>query len=1189
MLDPAQEDINQALKLDGDDPATLLEFGELSYDRAVTAQTEGRKDESDQIVAAGRLHLLRGIELAPENSKLLLSIAQLEWDFGDRDDSVRYIKKSLERTPGDIPTLAMLAETYIANSEYAKSQKLIDNLPAHPAAQALADYLQGRLLIAKEEWPEALKQFESALQNPDNSAMLVERINLNLARCYRHTGNRDGEVEAYRRVLKMSPNSTSARLGIAGRHLEQNRILEAINEYRQLTHVRDVPPLLIRLLIGQNLRLPDVARDWREIDSLIEVLEKDAKDSVLPALLKIETLVARNRVGMARDLAESKSLDHPDRAELKIALSHLLELSGENRQALRVLEQARNNGLDSIELRLSLARLWTQRNASDLGGKLKSLEQSSKRFDEENRLRLWNGLARTFAEIGFQDDAVRLWNEVTRLRPDDLNSHVELFHIALSRGDRNAQNSALHELLRIDDENGAVFCYCESVRLIAMARSGDAPVLPKARRLLQKAAVAAPNWSSIAVARAQLEELEGNIDAAITDYQIAVDQGERGGLVAQRLVKLLYRRNRFDEVNEIMRRFETTSANVLSDHAWRTASTIALTIKNREHAVELAQRAVETDESNHWNYIWLGQALAANGNKVAAETTLRKAISLATDDPTPYVALMHFLTSNGETDRAAAVLDEAKEKTTIESTPILLGRSYALIGDLKRASELFNHEIGRKPDDIDALRAFAESCLQRGAMRQAELLLRRLTTNKSADETQRSWARRNLAITLAEIGGYAGFREALSLLAENKRDNSSSTADQSAEAFVLATRNSLRSRRRAQQIMQELMADAKLQDRDRWLLARLLEDQGEWKRAREMYNDVLQRNGNRPAYLVHYVDSLLNHRALAEASRWLQRLKSHRPNDFQTIQLTSRLMVAEEHTDRAIALIREYINNKQAIPADVATRIGLSAMLCDDLALRIQDGDTAAIDKLDSEAENLYRHAVQRQPGQILGWLSFLSRRGRVADAFDLCDRAWQKMSPEQAAQLAIAGASSNVFSSDQISKIELYMTKAIAADPDSESLKVSMADLRGLQGRYDDAVAMFRQILSQNPDSISALNNLGWLLALWKEKPQEALPFIERAIELAGPAPQFLDTRACVRIALGELDKAIDDLEDALDESPSAVSYLHLATANFERDDISEARLALRLAEENGLDVNRLHPLEREKYEQLIEQLAAK
>ena len=96
----------------------------------------------------------------------------------------------------------------------------------------------------------------------------------------------------------------------------------------------------------------------------------------------------------------------------------------------------------------------------------------------------------------------------------------------------------------------------------------------------------------------------------------------------------------------------------------------------------------------------------------------------------------------------------------------------------------------------------------------------------------------------------------------------------------------------------------------------------------------------------------------------------------------------------------------------------------------------------------------------------------------------------------------------------------------------------------------------------------------------------VDRAIELSGPLPMLLDTRATARMALGQVDAAIEDLEEATNSGPSATRYFHLAQAYRKANRPGDAREALREAKALGLDEGSLHPMERKGYHQLLGEL---
>ena len=94
-------------------------------------------------------------------------------------------------------------------------------------------------------------------------------------------------------------------------------------------------------------------------------------------------------------------------------------------------------------------------------------------------------------------------------------------------------------------------------------------------------------------------------------------------------------------------------------------------------------------------------------------------------------------------------------------------------------------------------------------------------------------------------------------------------------------------------------------------------------------------------------------------------------------------------------------------------------------------------------------------------------------------------------------------------------------------TLYLHLADLKDLQGDYDQAIFNCREALKLDDRNVVAMNNIAWLLAK-RGKASEALDLINRAITLAGERAELLDTRATVQLALARTDEALKDLNDA-------------------------------------------------------------
>jgi len=124
---------------------------------------------------------------------------------------------------------------------------------------------------------------------------------------------------------------------------------------------------------------------------------------------------------------------------------------------------------------------------------------------------------------------------------------------------------------------------------------------------------------------------------------------------------------------------------------------------------------------------------------------------------------------------------------------------------------------------------------------------------------------------------------------------------------------------------------------------------------------------------------------------------------------------------------------------------------------------------------------------------------------------------------------------------------------------------------RADDvpqAVALLEQILQTYPNHSAAMNNLAYLLTDRANRPQEALPYAERARELNPRSVEILDTLGWVYFRVGRFEEAEATLKQALGVEPDDVaSTYHLGVLYADRGKTAEARATLRRAETLAAD----------------------
>lgn len=122
-------------------------------------------------------------------------------------------------------------------------------------------------------------------------------------------------------------------------------------------------------------------------------------------------------------------------------------------------------------------------------------------------------------------------------------------------------------------------------------------------------------------------------------------------------------------------------------------------------------------------------------------------------------------------------------------------------------------------------------------------------------------------------------------------------------------------------------------------------------------------------------------------------------------------------------------------------------------------------------------------------------------------------------------------------------------------------------QGQWRSARLHLEQARERDPRMPIALNNLAWVM--FQEEPEQAedaLRLINEAERLAPNTAAILDTRAAIRLQMGDAIGAIRDLEDALRLAPQRVTYMRrLGEAYAAAGDPESAKAILRRIEQAG------------------------
>jgi tetratricopeptide (TPR) repeat protein len=249
-------------------------------------------------------------------------------------------------------------------------------------------------------------------------------------------------------------------------------------------------------------------------------------------------------------------------------------------------------------------------------------------------------------------------------------------------------------------------------------------------------------------------------------------------------------------------------------------------------------------------------------------------------------------------------------------------------------------------------------------------------------------------------------------------------------------------------------------------------------------------------------------------------------------------------------------------------------------------------------AEQLYRQlaALPTAPLGKLVLAAFLGRRHQVKEALDICEPLWPNArEPERvaAACIKVLFAPGQVPDRAQLNRVAGWLEGALKQQNPAQNqqstqlLLLSLASVYERQGQYEEAKALYRRVAKEGDRDGTSCNNLAWLMAFEDGKGRDALAYINRAIALKGPQPDFLDTRGVIYLNMGESQRAINDLEDAVARAPSPSKFFHLAQACLKAGD--KKKTTENWAKTKGLkpsDPSDLHALEVKAYQKMLNEL---
>ena len=1182
----ALQDARKAVELDPDNPSAMVTAAILEFEQV-------------EDVDKARTLLRKAMTLDPKRIDAYTVLIQIEKRYGRFAAAEAVAREGIQKLVGQEDTQIIelywtLANTLIDAGARDKAESLISSMKTKGTLPLyLIAYLDGRMLMLQSLWSDASDKIDSITTQLVRIPRVACDALIDLATCYKNMASKDPSnrkdlmdkcISSLNSAIRSNPGSIRARVALAQAQIDEDDSDDRETKLRKVEEVlskgesstSDILILRARIAAGNELRKPATMRNWRPVEEMLKRVEDIDPDS--PQLLDtwVQVNIAQGKPKLAEKRLDAVISAHPEQPNPRVTRAMVAQEQGLHTEAVTILDQADLHFGPRSELFQGRIRYIIRRGGLQTKDSLLEMIPKISLYPEEKRGELTEILAAALTQIRDNDDAMKLWKDLTERHPDELRFRTAMFDLAFRTNDNENIEACVQHIRKLEGEDSLSTLFAEAGQQIVLARSGDSKALAKAKNKIEKISRRRKNWSRLDLLNAEIAEAEKDSEAAISHYKHAIENGERQLDVVRRLVQLLYDSQRYDEADAVIRDIESRpGAELANGDVKRVVSDIALGIRDPERAVTLARQAVSDDSTDFRDFLWLGQVYMATDQLEQAEEQFEKAVSLGSETPETWVRLAAFHFRNKDQVKAEAVLERALRSLPPEIGTITIAQCYENLGRYDKADVLFRQALATKADDPATLRAIASSWMRQTRFQDTEPLLRHLLniSPSVSASTDLFWVRRSLAVVLINLGGSDHYPEAIQLVEANLLAEPESTDDLFAQAMVQSSRADMR--HKAIETFHKMEKSRSLEPNETLLFCRVLEAENDWPQAHDRLIRLASLNKDRPDIIAPLVASLIRQRDLTEARPWIELLNQIERNSSRCATLTAQYFQKSGQSDRALKRIQEFV---QANPGVASSVVSL-------------------LDELGGEklAEPIYVKMSReaKTPDDRFALALFYGRHGRINEAINHCDSLRGTAPDEQVVLVAlnILAGSDSGNNAVEYQRIEKWINDLEAKGSERFDPRTLRAAMLAIRGDVTTARDLYYQVLESRPKDYTALNNLAWLLALTgnEQERQNAIPIIEKAIQLIGPKPTLLDTRAIVFQSIREYEKAEHDLQLAIGTQLNPVYLYHLACVQLSKGNKTAAKDSLQRAMEMGLSIQTVDPLERSNYRQVISDLQAR
>lgn len=1199
--DGARADAEKALQLQPDDVDVLM----FVIDLAV----------QDQQLDKARGYVEQAKKLFPNELRVYQAAATLEYKDKHYDKALASLEEGIQKNPGlkGVGLVLFKANLQLQQQDVDGARRTVDDLrKIRNLRSEIVDDISARILLVEGKWVEAAAMFNKLSANAiDFGRDRQMDIDYNLGLCYERMGQPDQAKAQYNKVLAIDPQNEPARAGI--QRMSQQLGIEFKDERADAW----------AKAVEEEMAKPKEQRDRSRLTAMLQDMAK--KRNLDPITIKLTeaqlALMQEDYDGAAKLITDARK-EAPDNLRvLRMALALALANPKMGPQvAMNVWEKMTTQFGDLPELRIDKATILMQMNKDKQDkGPLKqefaSLLAGIDKWTPAQKVELWRGMTSKYLGLGMADEARQCLALAADALPNELPLVLAEFSMALDAGDDDGMKAAQDKILKVvKDKNDSQWLFAEARRRLNLVRRGRSgpEELVEVRKLTNQALLQRPEWSELYVLLGDVELLSNNTALALQNYDRAEVLGRPAPSEVAKHIRLLSTQGRFADAGKLLDRIPETVRQALLGPLY---GEILFRTKQTDAALKQARAATESDPTNVQNHYWYGQLLARAAQDLPADKrgsmmsdavkAMQKATELQPEFPDAWFALINYYAMQKDEQQAQKTMRDAQLALSGDNLAMFLARTYEVLHRWFDAETLYREIYETAPDDIgrvQQLAAFYVGPLYQLPDRQSkatplinQILRAGAEKRIPPNDPNLLWARRTAAKMLSATKEYPSLVKAEKLLRSNTQDGNLMIDDKLAMAEILAQRPEPVSRLKAIGLLEEVDKVQALNELAETQLGELYFAVGSsWTKYRDHMEKTIATYPNSLNAREIYTRRLLarnDARSLEDAARQIDRLRQLALGNPVTFELAVRL-ASKRGNQQAVRA--ELLSRLPKIPEgnDLDPNLAQQLALYANLLVDLGDLDTA---------EKIYRELASRNPNMAFEYARFLGLRRDPDQCFAKLN---ELHTPANVADILAVALGVSRERRDKIgdkhdAEMQKWLDAALRENPDSIAMMIVQADLLDLQKKYDEAAKIYQKLLTNKDLSgirrAVVLNNLAFIVALAGSSAAsggDPMPLVQEAVQIMGPNSEILDTRAVVLTAQGKFKEAVQDLELAVTDNPTASKYYHKARAHFLANEPSKAVEAWEKAESMGLNHEALNRMEFEQFDELkskIDQLRKK